>query len=105
MAHTIRRKNYLPRDIVLELVSLYFPDGDFSHFDYVEMEGDARAEAVRKWRGDTVRMKRHGKTPKTFRRQEECRHRIACKSELVRFIKHPDYEPLILSKKPMYYWD
>ncbi len=105
MAHTIRRKNYLPRDITQELVSLYTPDGYFSHFDFVEMEGEARATAIRKWHGDTVRMKRHGKTPKPFRQQEEVRHRMACKSELVRFMQHPDYEPMILRKKPMYYWD
>lgn len=106
MSRTIRRKHYIPCDLLTKSYSFIDPRTGVQVWwaGEVELEGKERAAKLRWWHEDKscwwgVR------PPKPYRLEVEVQHRMQCKTELARWWKDPDYEPLVRCKGQLGYWD
>ncbi len=106
MSRTIRCKNWVPERVTgkLQLINNEcYPTwcGSFVRIPYT---GDALTKRLAVWHADN-KERNHNRPGKDFRQAEERIHRAECRTEIVRFAKNPDHEVMILSKKPLPYWD
>lgn len=106
MARTYRRKRYTPAWVTEAPYDFIDPVTKVAvtWAGSIQLEGDARAKKLRWWHED----KAHwwgARPPKPYRMEVEMQHRAAARSELVRWLKDPDYEVMTLSKPKLDYWD
>lgn len=105
MARTIRRKSYVPTDVTETWHVLIDPQtGGVSLAGRVQLEGEEREKKLRWWHEDKSCWW-GARPPKFYRKQHEDRHRMTCKSELAKWCRNADYEPLVRRKALLGYWD
>lgn len=105
MARTIRRKSYVPSHVTETWHQITDPKTGRTTFGgHIQLEGAERAKQLRWWHEDKSCWW-GARPPKFYRKMFEDTHRAACKTELVRWVKNADYEPLVRRKALLGYWD
>lgn len=104
MARTIRRKSYVPRHVTEDWRYVTDPRTGESFYGRVQLEGKERAKQLRWWHEDKSCWW-GARPPKFYRKMHEDTHRADSKTELVRWVKNADYEPLVSRKALLGYWD
>ena len=103
MSRTIRRKNKEQPKTYRKFIWHHCGDFPSSGWGYIKLSGAELKEALRVFHSEK------GWTfgwsaPKYHRKQTSATQRMRDKTELIRFAKDRDYEPLVFDKMAMAYW-
>lgn len=102
MSRTIRRKEYIPKWVKRKI--LITSKGGMLIF---QLKGKELEDAIRVHRGDTgATCRGSGTGPGVwFRRIQQHKYRKDCVKELVKYLRNPEYECMILSNPKLAHWD
>ena len=105
MSRTFRRRHYIGADVAWRFVCYYdFEIHQTTFAGYVRLQGEELKAEIRKWHSET-RWTYNYAPPKSHRKDTTVVQRMFDKTELERFKKDSDYEPMCYDKMPMDYWD